>query len=103
MIRFNITEWCRVSFDNCVEIPDENIKCFLDDCRKQGLSEYDAEQKLRDYLDEIKWDYVADRITIDEDCDDSEVDEDMFEEAINESMSWYEEPSKKFMGDFGND
>lgn len=103
MIQFNITEWCRVSFDNCVEIPDDVVKDFLKDCRQRGLSEGDASDELKDYLEEIKWDYVADRITIDEDCDDSEVDYETLDAAVDEAMELYEEPSKKFMGDFGND
>lgn len=103
MIRFDIVDYCRVSFNNCVEIPDDVVKEFLKDCRSRELSEEDASDELKDYIDEIKWDYVTDRETIDEDCDDSEVDYEAFDAAIDEAMSWYEEPSKKFIGDFGND
>lgn len=87
MIRFSITEWCRVIFDNCVEIPDDVVKDFLKDCRQRGLSEEDASDELKDYLEEIKWDYVTDRETIDEDCDDSEVDYEALDAAVDESMS----------------
>ena len=103
MIRFSITEWCRVGFDNYVEISDDVVREFLKDCRQRGLSAEDASDELKDYIEEIKWDCVTDRETIEEDCDDSEVDYEALDAAIDEAMESYEEPSKKFMGDFGND
>lgn len=103
MIRFEIYETCTTNYTNYVEIPDDIVNNFLKNCRQQGLSEEDTESKLREYLCDIKWDYIGHRQLDDEDSDDYNIDDDTFDEAVDESMSWYEEPSKKFMGDFGND
>lgn len=103
MIRFEIYETCTTNYTNYIAILDDVVNSFLKDCRNRGLSEDDTADELREYLQDIKWDYVEHREIVDEDSDDYTIDDDTFGEAVDESMSWYEEPSKKFMGDFGND
>lgn len=103
MIVFKIYETCTTNYTNYVEIPDDIVNGFLEDCMQRGLSAEDASDELKDYIDEIKWDYATDREKFEEDFDDSEVDYEALDAAIDEAMELYEEPSKKFMGDFGND
>ena len=103
MIEFKIYETCTTNYTNYVEISDDVVREFLKDCRQRGLSAEDASDELKDYIEEIKWDYVTDRETIEEGCDDSEVDYESLDAAVDEAMESYEEPSKKFIGDFGND